>query len=222
MKTELPVRILLVEDDMKSRIVIEKALEDRGYRPIGAETVDRAMKEASFGVDLLLLDLGLPDGDGYDVIKFVRTRFSIPIIVISGRQRESEKVQALDYGADDYLEKPFGTEELFARIRALLRRTGHPSMDAPTEIVLSGLCLDVGRRVIRYDGAECTCTPTEGRILKMLLEEPTSPLSSKRFLEKVWDRAWPGQDRSLKVHISNLRKKVYALTKGRIRLIVIP
>jgi two-component system KDP operon response regulator KdpE len=207
--------ILIVEDEGNTRKLIAKALSSRGYIPVEAASVREGTDIAAYGADLVLLDLGLPDGDGCSIIKAIRSRFSIPIIVISGRKSEREKVQALDTGADDYLEKPFGTEELFARIRAQLRRTGNPDHSMPEPQSYSGLELIPAEGAVAFENSRVECTPIEQRILALLVSARGGMVSRQELMEAVWDSGWPGQEKSLKVHISNTRKKLTGLTEYR-------
>lgn len=219
---EDPLSILLIEDDQKAASIILKALKTRGYGAFWANSVEQGVREAAFGADLVLLDLGLPDGEGYSVIQAVRKRFSIPIIVISGRDQEAEKVRSLDMGADDYLEKPFGMEELFARIRAVLRRSGTAVAPRTGLLRFSSLSLQCETGEVSFGNKNLFPTPMESLILELLMAADGVVVQRRELLEVVWEKAWPGQERSLKVHVSNLRKKLKNLTDGTVAIESLP
>jgi two-component system KDP operon response regulator KdpE len=156
--------------------------------------------------DLLILDLGLPDIDGVEVTRRLREWTQIPIIVVSVREQESDKIAALDAGADDYLTKPFGAGELMARIRVALRRTTQPESQA---VFTSGdLTIDLTSRKVSVDGNEISLTPTEYDILKALVQHAGKVLTHRQLLRTVWGIAYEDENHMLRVNVSNLRRKV--------------
>lgn len=163
-------------------------------------------------VDLVLLDLGLPDIDGCDVCRTLRARSDVPIIVLTARRDEIDRVVGLEIGADDYLVKPFGFRELVARIRAVMRRAARfPSptgTDAAAALQLGPLNLDVRTRRVTLDGREIALTPKEFDLLALLMEEDGGVVRRDEILRRVWDENWYGPTKTLDVHVATLRKKL--------------
>src|SRR5512141_505377 len=180
------VLVLVVEDEAQMRKFIRASLSSHGYRVLEASRADEAvMLATSHNPELLLLDLGLPDGDGIDLAKRIREWSRVPIIVISARGREDDKVAALDAGADDYLTKPFGINELLARLRVALRHA--QSTPEQRLIVETGpLRIDLARREVTVGGAEIRLTPTEYRVLALLAQHAGKVLTHHQILREVW------------------------------------
>jgi two-component system, OmpR family, KDP operon response regulator KdpE len=206
--TQAMHRILVIEDDAGIRNVLRVLLEAEQYRVIEAETAARADIEArSHRPDLLLVDLGLPDGDGLKVIKGVRTWSPVPIIVLSARTMEAQKVAALDAGADDYVTKPFSAMELVARVRAALRRTARTA-EQQHVLQLGGMMIDLARREARAASGEIHLTPLEYRVLDCLARQAGMIVTANQLIKEVWGPERLGDTRSLRVCLKNLRQKV--------------
>ena len=200
--------ILVVEDDRPIRNLIITTLKTHDYKYLAAENGSSAILEASsHHPDIVLLDLGLPDMEGVEVIKKIRTWSNMPIIVISARSEDSDKIEALDAGADDYLTKPFHLEELEARIRSLTRRRF-----TQNNVVLNcgKVAFDTKARVAVADGQELSLTRKEIGILEYLLLNQGRPVSQEELLDHVWDNSVDNFSNSIRVHISALRKKLRA------------
>jgi two-component system KDP operon response regulator KdpE len=162
---------------------------------------------AGYNPDLILLDLGLPDGDGLAVAKVLRSQRKTPIIVLSARGRDEDKVAALDLGADDYLTKPFGLGELLARMR-VAQRHAHPATAAAPVVEAGPVRIDLEKRQVFREGAEVHLTPTEYRLLAALGREPGKVLTHRQLLEEVWGPAYAGQTHYLRVYMAQLRHKL--------------
>jgi two-component system KDP operon response regulator KdpE len=202
-------RILVVEDDPAVRRIVERNLAGHGFRVQAVGSGREALAtEPTFHPDLILLDLGLPDTEGFTVIQDVRERTTIPIIVLSVRGSEPDKVRALDLGADDYLTKPFGADELLARVRVALRHAARTSSGRAGAVRIGGLEIDVERRRVTIHGDEVRLTPTEYALLMALASAPGTVLTDTALLRRVWG---PGYDRErhyLHVYMGRLRKKL--------------
>jgi two-component system, OmpR family, KDP operon response regulator KdpE len=204
----VPPRILVVDDEPNILGTLAPLLRARGYEVHTAmnaraaiETVDREKP------DLIVLDLGLPDLDGVEVCRQIRESLSVPIVVLSARGAEGDKVRALDVGADDYVTKPFGAEELLARIRAALRRSDAPA--PPSEpIVRGGLTIDRERFRVLRDGEEVRLTPKEFELLTFLAQHPGRVLTHRAILKAIWGPNAVDQPEHLRVLIGALRKKI--------------
>jgi two-component system KDP operon response regulator KdpE len=207
---EAGARILVIEDDPGVRQVVTRNLAAHGFRveaeSAGREGLDR---EPSFHADLVLLDLGLPDMSGLDVITELRERTSTPIIVLSIRGAETDKVRALDLGADDYLTKPFGVDELLARVRVALRHAGRTS---GTDAVFQtgDLRIDRQRRTVEVDRSGVHLTPTEYALLTALASQPGTVLTERALLQRVWGPEYGSENHYLHVYMGRLRKKLEA------------
>jgi two-component system KDP operon response regulator KdpE len=202
--------ILVIDDEPQIRRVVRHALEDELVRVIEAATgkdgLDRAAAERP---DLVVLDLGLPDVPGISVCTELRRWSSAPIVVLSARHSEAEKVRMLDAGADDYITKPFGTAELQARVRALLRRARsvpRPGGLGPVEV--DGLVIDLGRRVLSRGGEEIHLTPTEWDLLRAFVAHAGGTLTHDQLFRTVWGRSGGDAQAYLRVHVANLRRKI--------------
>ncbi len=208
--TESALHVLIIEDEKEIRRFVRMALQAEGLEVHEADTFHRGLIDAGTRrPDLIVLDLGLPDGDGIDLIRDVRSWSPVPIIVLSARGAESDKILALDTGADDYLVKPFGTGELLARVRALLRR--HVK-DTENQAVLAfgDVQIDLDRRVVERSGAPLHLTPLEYRLLVHLCSHPNRVLTHLQLLNAVWGPSHTTDTPYLRVFMGGLRKKVEA------------
>ncbi|MBK6009408.1 two-component system response regulator KdpE [Ramlibacter ginsenosidimutans] len=203
---------LIVEDEPQIRRFVRSALEAEGWQVHEAGTQQRGLIEAGTRKpDLLVLDLGLPDGDGMDLIRDVRAWSSVPIIVLSARADESDKVAALDAGADDYLTKPFGVGELLARVRANLRRPRAVAADGDEPVARFGAIeVDPRARIVRRDGAEVHLTPIEYRLLSVLVANAGRVLTHRQLLREVWGPSHAEQSHYLRIYMGHLRQKLEA------------
>ena len=209
----VPVRphLLLVEDEERIREPLVEGLEREGFAVTIAATGGAALDRMD-GIDLVLLDLGLPDIDGADVCRLLRARSEVPIIVLTARGDELDRVLLLELGADDYVVKPFGFRELVARIRAVRRRFGagsdsqHPDRTKATNV--GALTIDHRARRVSLAGKEISLTPKEFDLLARLAEDPGAAVRREQIIEEVWDEHWWGPTKTLDVHIASLRKKL--------------
>ncbi|MBY4798135.1 response regulator transcription factor [Collinsella sp. AGMB00827] len=217
--------ILLVEDDDAVRRLITCALELNNYRILCAKTGQAGIMEAvSNQPDLILLDLGLPDIDGLELIDRVRGWSSVPIIVISARVEDTDKIGALDAGADDYLTKPFSVDEMLARVRVALRRTktaleGSESGGGDAIFSNGPLRLDYGAGIASVKGAELHLTPTEYRLLVLLAKNCGRVLTHAYITREIWGTSWEGDVASLRVYMAALRKKIERADEANQKLI---
>ena len=204
--------VLVVEDEPQMRRFIRASLNSHGYRVIEAERAGEVVAlMTSHNPALVLLDLGLPDGDGIDVTTQLREWSRVPIIVISARGREEDKVAALDAGADDYLTKPFGVNELLARMRVALRHAERGEMLAPPQMLVFGeLTLDLVRREVTRASELVHLTPIEYKLLVLLAQHAGKVLTHRQILKEVWGPAYATQTHYVRVHMAELRKKVEA------------
>jgi two-component system KDP operon response regulator KdpE len=201
-------RILIVDDEPQIRRALRTSLQAHGYEVEtagnGAEGLERA---AAFAPDLVFLDLGLPDLDGTEVIRRLRSFSDVPVIVISVREQQTDKVAALDAGADDYVTKPFGMEELLARLRATLRRS-QPEEPAPPVQRFGDLQVDLGKRLVELRGEPVHLTPTEWGLLEALVTNPGKLLTHQWLLRRVWGQGYGQESHYLRVYVRALRKKL--------------
>ena len=201
-------RILVVDDEPQIRRFLRPALAAAGYDVIEAENGADAIKAAATSApDVIILDLGLPDMDGKDVIANLRGWSTLPIIILSARDRETEKIAALDLGADDYIEKPFGIGELTARIRTAMRHVGK-SKSLASSIEADGLSIDTQRRIVARDGASIKLTPKEYDLLTLLAHHAGRVVTHRTLLTSVWGPAHGEDLHYLRVFIGQLRQKV--------------
>lgn len=204
------MRVLLVEDDEPVAQSLRRGLLRYGFEVDWVSTGAAALAHES-PYDVVLLDLGLPDTDGLDVCKALRARGDVPIIVISARSDETDRVVGLELGADDYVSKPFGVREVIARIRAVMRRARPPRSEAsPAGPDRYGPRLTVDRKAARVhlDGEEVALAPKEYDLLAFLTEEPGALMSREQIMEAVWDANWFGPTKTLDVHVAALRRKL--------------
>jgi two-component system KDP operon response regulator KdpE len=210
--------VLVVEDELPVRRFLRAVLDSHGYRLVEAGSVREAEQLApSHNPDLFLLDLGLPDGDGIDLTRRLREWTRAPIIVLSARGREEDKVNALDAGADDYLTKPFGVNELLARLRVALRHAGAGAAPAPV-FEAGPLRVDLARREVTVDGREVRLTPIEFKLLALLARHAGKVLTHRHILREVWGPS-ATEVHYVRVHMAELRKKIEA-EPARPRLLV--
>jgi two-component system KDP operon response regulator KdpE len=201
-------RILVVDDEEQILRALRRALTARGYDVVTSADGEDAIGEIERAVpDLVVLDLNLPGIDGMEVCRRVRTWSRVPILILSVREDEGGKVEALDLGADDYLTKPFGVEELLARVRALLRRT-QPEGSAPPRYELDDVTIDFGAHRVAREGRDVHLTKTEWALLEALAGHPGKLLTHRWLLERVWGAGYQEDVEVLRVFISQLRKKV--------------
>lgn len=208
---ELRARILVVEDEPDIRRFVRMALASEGHEVFEAPTQQRGLIEAgSRRPELVIVDLGLPDGDGIGLIRELRTWSAAPVIVLSARSGEADKVAALDAGADDYLVKPFGMAELLARVRAQLRRrAGEGAADA-TAFCFGDVAVDLARREVRRAGTLVHLTPVEYRLLEFLLAHAGRVLTHRQILREVWGPGHAESGHTLRVYVGKLRHKLEA------------
>jgi two-component system KDP operon response regulator KdpE len=213
-----PVAIL-IEDEPQIRRFVRLALEAEGWVVHEADTARRGLLDAGTRKpDLLVVDLGLPDGDGLDLIRDVRTWSNVPIVVLSARADEADKIAALDAGADDYLTKPFGVGELLARVRANLRRTragteesSQPHAgDEASVFIFGDVAVDRQARVVRRAGEEVHLTPIEYRLLMVLITNAGRVLTHRHLLKEVWGPSHTEQSHYLRIYMGHLRQKLEA------------
>lgn len=203
--------ILVVEDDPPVRNLITTTLKAHDYHYLTAPNGETAILEASsHNPDIMLLDLGLPDMDGVEVIKRIRTWSNLPIIVISARSEDIDKIQALDAGADDYLTKPFSVEELLARLRVTIRRLAYMQSDRmmESEFVNGGLKIDYAGGCAYLDGNELHLTPIEFKLLTLLAKNVGKVLTHTYIIQKIWGSNGENDIASLRVFMATLRKKL--------------
>lgn len=200
--------ILVIEDDTNIARFLSISLQTYGYKTLSAESGASGLSLfLSASPDLILLDLGLPDIDGMEVLDRIRTQSDTPVIVVSARDEEEQKVEALDNGADDYITKPFYLRELLARVRVALRKK-QPRAAVPAEFVLEGFRLDFQRRKVYIDQAEVHLTPIEYKLLTLLVEHAGRVLTHGFIIKEVWGYDENEDSQSLRVFMANLRRKI--------------
>ncbi len=206
---DTPARILIVEDDAAIRRFVRQALEAEGHQVFETDSVKRGLIEAGTRKpDLLILDLGLPDGDGVDLVRDLRGWSSLPVIVLSARTGEPDKIEALDAGADDYLVKPFSVGELLARVRAGLRRRDRAGVQA-TSLVTFGACeIDLAKRQLRRGGEHVHLTPVEYKLAAALISREGQVLTHRQLLREVWGPGSVEHSHYLRIYLGHLRRKL--------------
>lgn len=228
--TQAQFRVLVVEDEPNIRGILRTLLQTANYRVIEAETVARAEIEArSHKPDVLIVDLGLPDADGGQLIRTVRQWSPVPILVLSARSLEEQKIAALDAGADDYVTKPFSAPELLARVRAALRRNARGA-EQTSVLKLGDITIDLGQRTAVTHAGEVRFTPMEYRVLESLARQAGMIVTQNQLIREVWGPNREADTRSLRVFVKNIRQKIepdpsrprYLLTEAGIgyRLVV--
>jgi DNA-binding response OmpR family regulator len=202
-------KILVVDDDKKIVELITLYLKKDGYQVLtaydGRQAIELTRRRQP---DLIVLDLMLPQVDGMDVCRILRAESEVPIIMLTGRSTDNDKLEGLDLGADDYVTKPFNPRELLARIRAVLRRTSGKDEPGPAEIHFGDMVMDFVRHEVRSNSQVINLTPTEFRLLEALVKEPGRAFSRLELLEQVFGYDYEGLERTVDVHIMNLRKKI--------------
>jgi two-component system KDP operon response regulator KdpE len=206
--TERSPVALLVEDERQIRRFVRTALESEGWQIVEADSVKQGLADAATRKpDVVILDLGLPDGDGIDFIRDFRGWSPRPIIVLSARTDEVDKIEALDAGADDYLTKPFGVGELLARVRAARRRGAGPA-EIAAPFRMGDVDVDLVRRTVRKGGVALHLTPIEFRLLALLIHNAGRVLTHRQILREVWGPAHVEHEHYVRVHMGHLRRKV--------------
>jgi two-component system response regulator RegX3 len=201
--------ILLVEDEESITTPLAAALEREGFSPKVARTAAEALElGGKLRPDLVLLDLMLPDGSGFDVCRQLRATSSVPIIILSARGEETDRIVGLELGADDYVVKPFSAREVVARIRAVLRRASAPGDADGGPIEIGGVRLDPAKRAVTKDGEPLELSRKEFDLLSLLMREAGTVVGRERLIDEVWDVNWFGSTKTLDVHVSGLRKKL--------------
>lgn len=201
-------RILFIEDENNIRNFVKTVLEANDYQVLTATSCQQGIMMVSSHVpDMIILDLGLPDMDGLELIRHVRRSSAVPILVLSARTLEADKVAALDLGANDYVTKPFGTAELLARVRAALRN-GRTGIIPGEKFVLQDLVIDYDRRLVTVDGTEIKLTQTEYNILAYLSQHTGKVLTYSVIIGAIWGRIDEGSIKKLQVNMANIRKKL--------------
>ena len=201
--------ILVVEDDAKTAATVRLYLEDAGYRVGVVSDGDAGLRAARSGdFDLVVLDIMLPRLDGTDVCRKLRVESGVPVIMLTAKSTEAERIRGLDLGADDYVTKPFSPRELVARVRAVLRRGGDSGDEANARLLRGDLLIEVDARRVLNGGTEVSLTPTEFDLLLILARRPGRVFSREELIDKALGRDFIGMDRTVDAHIMNLRKKI--------------
>ncbi len=202
-------KVLLIEDEKTIRRFVRAAVEEEGCTVAEAETLAGGLIEAGVQKpDLLILDLGLPDGNGIDLIRDLRGWSEVPVLILSARSQENDKIDALDAGADDYLTKPFSVGELRARVRALLRRRLRSGEGVTPVVEFGQVTVDLSRRLVLRDGAPVHLTPLEYRLLATLLGHPGKVLTQRNLLREFWGPSYVESSHYLRVYVGHLRQKL--------------
>lgn len=203
--------ILIVEDDRDIGRFLFSSLNAAGYKPHVASSITQAQQDfAELRPTLIILDLGLPDGDGKDWLKEIRQHSDVPILILSARQTEQEKVAALDCGADDYLSKPFGAEEMLARVRTSLRRRALMHL-RDTVYEVDGLRIDLSDGIAELNGTTLRLTPIEYKLLMCLAQAPGKVFTHRQLLQTVWGSEFVNETHYLRIHMGRLRTKIEAV-----------
>ena len=197
------MRVLIVEDDDSTAAPLAEGLRREGYEVSRVATGQAALDAPD--ADLVLLDLRLPDMDGHDVFRRLRARSRVPVIMLTARAREADRIAGLELGADDYVTKPFGFRELLARVRAVTRRT---APGAPRPLRAGSLEIDLRARRVLLEGREIPLTPKEFDLLALLARQPGNLVSRKQILAEVWQTSWVGSRKTIDVHVVALRRKL--------------
>ena len=203
------IRVLVVEDDKEIRALVKSSLEVEGFEVLTAVSIGEAQRMISNAKpELIILDLGLPDGDGVELVHSVRKEQNLPIIIISARDQEAQKIRLLDAGADDYLSKPFGVQELLARIRVALRHRGTVVGVAQTHLEVDQLKIDLSAHRITLKGQELHLTPTEYNLLARLVRSAGKVVTHRQLLVDVWGEEFVEHTHYLRLYMGQLRAKI--------------
>jgi two-component system KDP operon response regulator KdpE len=204
-----PAKVLVIEDEKQIRRFVRVALKEEGCQVAEAETMAQGLLEAGARQpDLLILDLGLPDGNGIDLIRNLRGWSDTPVLILSARSQEHDKIDALDAGADDYLTKPFSVGELRARVRALLRRRSRNAESASPIVEFGQVLVDFSRRLVTRNGEAVHLTPIEYRLLTVLAGHPGKVLTQRNLLREIWGPSYIESSHYLRVYVGHLRQKL--------------
>jgi len=202
-------RVLVVDDEPMVRDVLARYLAREGFAvEVAADGVEALDRYGATDPDLVLLDLMLPKLDGLEVFRRMREVSATPVIMLTARGEETDRIVGLDLGADDYVAKPFSPREVVARVRAVLRRIGPPASDPPEPLMFPGLTIDVAGREVRRDGEPVRLTRKEFDLLCHLASHPGLTFTRTQLLEDVWDFAWDGDPQTVTVHVRRLREKI--------------
>ena len=202
-------RILVVDDELEIVRALERSLRAQGYEVSTASSGEEALESLrAYRPDVMLLDLGLPGISGLEVCRQVRAQSNLPIIVLSVKGAERDKVQALDLGADDYVPKPFGVDEVLARVRVALRHMAHVEAGTQPRLIAGPLCVDVAGRQVSINGQEVKLTPTEYDLLKVLIQHKGKIMTRQMLLKEVWGTGYGAEAHYLHVYIGQLRRKI--------------
>ena len=206
---EIAPRIVLIEDEEQIRRFVRHALQDEGCNVFEAQTAAAGLIEAGTRKpDLVILDLGLPDRDGIEVIRDLRGWSDVPIIILSARSEDNDKIGALDAGADDYLAKPFGVGELLARTRAMLRRRARAGDEHAPTMTFGDVCVDLSRRTVHRNGEPIHLTALEYRLLTVLIANAGRVLTHRQLLKDVWGPSYVESSHYVRIYVGHLRQKL--------------
>lgn len=207
--TDRPLQILIIEDEAQIRRFLRGSLEGHGYAALEATSGQQGIEQAvQLQPDCIILDLGLPDMEGLDVLRRIRAWSVVPVVILTARGQEQEKITLLDAGADDYLTKPFGVGELLARIRAALRRTSGISASETPVITIGDLCIDLVHRKIVRGSEEIHLTPIEYRLLGVLARNLGRVVTQRQLLQEVWGPEYTDSPHYLRIYMQHLRHKL--------------
>jgi two-component system response regulator RegX3 len=202
-------RVLVIENEESISEPLAEALEREGFAAQVAATAGRGMELfRTWSPELVLLDVMLPDGDGREVLRDIRAVSRVPVVMLTARGEESDKIVGLELGADDYVTKPFSAKELVARMRAVLRRTAASPPSQATSFEVGGVIMNLDTRTVTLDGQTLDLTLKEFEVLRMLMEQAGRVVSRGDLIDEVWDTNWFGPTKTLDVHVSSLRKKL--------------
>lgn len=201
--------VLIIEDEKQIRRFVRAAVEEEHCQVTEAQTIAQGLIEAGQSKpDLIILDLGLPDGDGLSLIRDLRNWSDVPVLILSARTQENEKIAALDAGADDYLSKPFNVGELRARVRAMLRRRARTGELASPIVEFGGVSVDLSRRLVTRHAQPVHLTPLEYQLLSVLLSQPGKVLTQRSLLQNIWGPTYVDSSHYLRVYVGHLRQKL--------------
>jgi two-component system KDP operon response regulator KdpE len=205
----IAANVLIIEDEKQIRRFVRAAVEEENCQVTEAQTMAQGLIEAGQSKpDLIILDLGLPDGDGLSLIRDLRNWSDVPVLILSARTQENEKIAALDAGADDYLSKPFNVGELRARVRAMLRRRARTGELASPIVEFGGVSVDLSRRLVTRHAQPVHLTPLEYKLLSALLSQPGKVLTQRSLLQNIWGPTYVDSSHYLRVYVGHLRQKL--------------